>query len=399
MQGLKKVFDEAIQTVLNLELEVKLLVTQLEKSIKRHSDLGKLKKTVADFDVNQQSTNGSLLHVAAQANYPEAIRILLQSEEVDPNVKSWKEGSTPLMVACAAGNIKSVEALLECSKIDLWAKNKEGQTAEQIVKSMKTSRRRSRPLSIGPEEGVDEDTKKKMQTLIKEFRSKQGIADEEPIEVNASFLEDSINSLRKCTTAKKTGQSEVMTAAKRLKSISDQPDSIEAFIAKVKTDCPDLVEMVPDFAKALDALVHIPLDRFSNPKEVLTFTDALIESGIASQVERGLVFVLGNTNIGKTSLVNTFKNFVESPADEPTPVLTEEDDNLIETQVLEVYDGLSLKQNKTFEVKTSGNSPVLVKLEESIHSDLDRQGQGLQLRIVDLGTYKGKQSLSISSVD
>ena len=177
-----------------------------------------------------------------------------------------------------------------------------------------------------------------------------------------------------------------MAAAKRLKSISDQPDSIEAFIAKVKTDCPDLVEMVPDFAKALDALVHIPLDRFSNPKEVLTFTDALIESGIASQVERGLVFVLGNTNIGKTSLVNTFKNFVESPSEEPTSVLTEEDDNLIETQVLEVYDGLSLKQNKTFEVKMSGESPVLVKLEESVKSALDSQDQGLQLRIVDLGT-------------
>ena len=345
---------------------------KLEKSIQKHRDLGKLKKAVADedFDVNHQSKNGSLLHVAAQANNVKAIQILLQNEEINPNLKSLKEGSTPLMVACAAGNIQSVEALLDCSEIDLSA-------IEQIVKSAP----------------VDEDIKKKMQTLIKEFRSKQGTQNEEPIDVNASFLEDSINSLRKCTTTKKTGQSDVMAAAKRLKSISDQPDSIEAFIAKVKTDCPDLVEMVPDFAKALDALVHIPLDRFSNPKEVLTFTDALIESGIASQVERGLVFVLGNTNIGKTSLVNTFKNFVESPYDEPTSVLTEEDDNLIETQVLEVYDGLSLKQNKTFEVKTSGDSPVLVKLEESIHSDLDRQGQGLQLRIVDLGTKENSPYL------
>ena len=121
-----------------------------------------------------------------------------------------------------------------------------------------------------------------------------------------------IDSLRKCTTTKTTGQSGVIMAAKILKSMTDKPDFIEAFIVKVKSDCPDLVEKVPDFAKALDALVHIPLDRFSDPKEVLTFTDALIESGIASQVERGLVFVLGNTNIGKTSLVNTFKNFVES---------------------------------------------------------------------------------------
>ena len=349
-------------------LEAKL---RLKKNIKKHRDLGELKEAVADedFDMNDQSEDGSLLHVAAQANNPEAIRILLQSAEIDPNLKLKKEGSTPLMVACSAGNIQAVEALLECSKIDLSAKNSLDRTAENIVKSAR----------------VSEDIRKKMQTLIEEFRPDQGIGDEEPIEVNASFLEDSINSLRKCTTIKKTGQSEVMTAAKHLKSISDQPDSIEAFIAKVKTDCPDLVEKVPDFAKAVDALVHIPLDRFSNPKEVLTFTEALIESGIASQVERGLVFVLGNTNIGKTSLVNTFKNFVESPSDEPASVLTEEDDNLIETQVLEVYDGLSLQQKKMFEVKTSGNSPVLVKLEESMKSALDSQGQGLQLRIVDLG--------------
>ena len=194
-----------------------------------------------------------------------------------------------------------------------------------------------------------------------------------------------IDSLRKCTTTKTTGQSEVIMAAKRLKSMTDKPGFIEAFIVLVKRDCPDLVEKVPDFAKALDALVHIPLDRFSNPKEVLTFTNALIESGIASQVERGLVFVLGNTNVGKTSLVNTFKNFVESPADEPASLLTEEGDNLIETQVLEVYDGLSLMQRKMFEVKTSGNSPVLVKLEESMKSAFDTRSQGLQLRIVDLG--------------
>ena len=192
MQGLKNLFDEAIKIVLNSS-KANLVNLKLEKSIQKHRDLGKLKKAVADedFDVNHQSKNGSLLHVAAQANNVKAIQILLQSEEIDPNLKSKKDGSTPLMVACAAGNINSVEALLDCSEIDLSARNSSNQTAEQIVESAP----------------VDEDINKTMQTLIKKFRSKQGGDKEEPIEGNASFLEDSINSPQKCTTTNKTGQS------------------------------------------------------------------------------------------------------------------------------------------------------------------------------------------------
>merc|ERR1712016_324560 len=113
---------------------------------------------------------------------------------------------------------------------------------------------------------------------------------------------------------------------------------------------------IPDLEKALDSLEIIPLERFSNPKEVLMFTEALIESGIAAQVERGLIFVLGNTNTGKTSLVNTFKSYVESPSKEPTSKLTKPNDNLIETQVLEVYDNLQFKQEKMFKVEVANVS-------------------------------------------
>ena len=136
------------------------------------------------------------------------------------------------------------------------------------------------------------------------------------------------------------------------------------------------------------ALGHIPWKRFSHPKEVLTFVDALIESGIASQSEQGLLFVLGNTNTGKTSLVNTFKDFVAHPTENPRSVLTKPSDNLIETQVLEVYDGLSLKQEKDFKVELSTTSglPVLVNLEETQKTmSEENNNSGLQLKIVDLG--------------
>ena len=144
---------------------------------------------------------------------------------------------------------------------------------------------------------------------------------------------------------------------------------------------------IPDFAKAIDALEHIPLDRISTPKDIYTFTNALIESGIASQSDHGLVFVLGNTNVGKTSLVNTFANFVASPSGDPVSVLTEGNANLIETQVLEVYDNLCLNQEKGFRVELASEKPILVDLKESLISQIDKK-PGLQLRIVDLGEFE-----------
>ena len=148
------------------------------------------------------------------------------------------------------------------------------------------------------------------------------------------------------------------------------------------------VSIIAPLLQSPIALGHIPWKRFSHPKEVLTFVDALIESGIASQSEQGLVFVLGNTNTGKTSLVNTFKDFVAHPTENPRSVLTKPSDNLIETQVLEVYDGLSLKQEKDFKVElaTTSGLPVLVNLEETQKTMSEENNtSGLQLKIVDLG--------------
>ena len=136
LQGLKNVFDEAIKIVLNPVPPTNF--SKLALNIKKHRDLGKLKREVADedFDVNFQDKDGfSLLHFAAQADNPEAIRILLQSVQINPNLKSWQEQSTPLMVACEAGNLEAMKALLESSKISLSAQNRRGQTVEQIMQA------------------------------------------------------------------------------------------------------------------------------------------------------------------------------------------------------------------------------------------------------------------------
>ena len=71
-------------------------------------------------------------------------------------------------------------------------------------------------------------------------------------------------------------------------------------------------------------------------------------------------------------------------------MLTKPGDHLIETQVLEVYDELSLNQDKTYKVELEDNSsgPTLVKLDEDEENEsLEEAGkrERLQLKLVDMG--------------
>ena len=77
-----------------------------------------------------------------------------------------------------------------------------------------------------------------------------------------------------------------MNSAKQLKSQWTNPEFKKDFLSQVETDCPDLLREIPDFEKALDALEIVPFDSpgLSTPKDVLTFVEALIKSGIATQV-------------------------------------------------------------------------------------------------------------------
>lgn len=112
------------------------------------------------------------------------------------------------------------------------------------------------------------------------------------------LVQGTLNSIRKCSTEPNTDEDksiEVIGAAKALKKLCQDPVLMKDFVDEVKRSCPELVKDIPDFALALDALAYVPFDRLVNPKDVLTFVDALIESGMATQVERGLLFVLGNT--------------------------------------------------------------------------------------------------------
>ena len=96
---------------------------------------------------------------------------------------------------------------------------------------------------------------------------------------------------------------EVISAAKVLKILCEDSERKKWFVESVSKTCQDLSKDIPDFAVALDSLPYIPFDRLQNPKDVWTFVNALIESGMATQVERGLIFTLGNTGDQRCLLI------------------------------------------------------------------------------------------------
>ena len=81
------------------------------------------------------------------------------------------------------------------------------------------------------------------------------------------------------------------------------------------------------------------------------YLNALIKSGVAADVERGVVYVMGNTSVGKTSLVNTLKHYIENPTEEPVPILAQKDNKLIETKVLEIYSDVNLRGSRELDVE------------------------------------------------
>ena len=106
--------------------------------------------------------------------------------------------------------------------------------------------------------------------------------------------------------------------------------------------------------------------------------------------------------MGKTSLANTFAEFLKSPT-EPMPVLTK--GTVLEfTKVMQLYDGLNINQKKDVVVKVEelpqNGSVKLVKLkmghEDGETSDSEKDNKNdVQLKLVDMGGHSATMVLTI----
>ena len=59
--------------------------------------------------------------------------------------------------------------------------------------------------------------------------------------------------------------------------------------------------LVPGISELLKDYTNIPLTKFKTPEELYVFLTALIETGVTSQMERSIVFVMGNTRHSGTT--------------------------------------------------------------------------------------------------
>ena len=152
-----------------------------------------------------------------------------------------------------------------------------------------------------------------------------------------------------------------------------------------------LRQLFPELSKRIDANFNINQESFNSPSELLHYFDALIKSGVTENVDHGVVFVLGNTKVGKTSFVNTLSNFLENPEKEPEPVLADEKNALLETQVLEYYDKIKLQQSKKIAINLDKDQikPKLIEFEVDSNPEEERgTATPLNIKLVDMGGHQ-----------
>ena len=151
--------------------------------------------------------------------------------------------------------------------------------------------------------------------------------------------------------------------------------------------------LCPELATKLSDIAEVPLEKFSSPSAVSHYLQALIQSGVAADIERGVIYVMGNSSVGKTSLVNTFKRYTENPKEGPWSKMTQKDDTLYETQMLEIYSGVNVtnvEEGESIEIdlkqNNSGNQTISFKKSSGQGKDKNERRQ-LKITLFDFGGH------------
>ena len=111
---------------------------------------------------------------------------------------------------------------------------------------------------------------------------------------------------------------------------------------------------------------QMKLNDFTSMEQVYYYVDAIVSSG-STEEARGSIFVLGNTAVGKSSLVQTLRKYCLKRTEVPKAVLTGVDENraFLETRVLDLVENVELQrktksqQNISLEIRKGGSEAKL----------------------------------------
>jgi len=109
--------------------------------------------------------------------------------------------------------------------------------------------------------------------------------------------------------------------------------------AKLKKDIDEISELPQTSFKSLQ-------DNFKNLQDVVSYANAIKTSGVVEEA-KGLVIVVGNSGIGKSSFIRTLEAFCQNDTQIPKSILTGEKQNrkYIETKVLEMVENVELNSS------------------------------------------------------
>ena len=150
----------------------------------------------------------------------------------------------------------------------------------------------------------------------------------------------------------------------------------------------------------LPDLTKNPLKNIDTPTSLVLYLKDLVKYGRAAHTKRGTIFIMGNTAAGKSSLVNTLKKYAENTSEKPEAVLTEKNQELLETQILDLVGDVRLKTTKKLKVDVNLNTLAkskLISLEED--NEEVTELEDLDIKMVDFGGHSEYYSCSSLFID
>ena len=140
-----------------------------------------------------------------------------------------------------------------------------------------------------------------------------------------------------------------------------------------------LAVLLPDMREELQELTCTPLGE--TREDVNSYLEA-------TDAHREMLYILGNTGIGKTSLT---KSFLERP-DNPESILTQDHPEELKTRIAEVHKDTMLPQISSETIQTEEKDGVLlVRFKSDSVPDTHHDGQEMDkcfLKIIDFGGHQ-----------